>query len=67
MQVLSFNAESPEQHATLVALFDRTDEYAQAIRRLEALKNELPEAVRARSAATVGECGSGEVATISRT
>ena len=42
VQVLSFNAESPEQHATLVALFDRTDEYAQAIRRLEALKNELP-------------------------
>lgn len=39
--VLSFDAESPEQHAELVTLFDRTDEYAEAIRRLEELKAEL--------------------------
>ena len=41
VQVLSFDAESPEQNAELVALFDRTEEYAQAIERLDALKAEL--------------------------
>lgn len=41
VQVLSFDAESSEQNAELVALFDRTEEYAQAIRRVEGLKGEL--------------------------
>jgi hypothetical protein len=41
VQVLSFDAESPEQHADFVALFDRAAEYAEAIRRVEALKREL--------------------------
>jgi hypothetical protein len=41
VQVLSFDAESAEQSAELVALFDRTDEYAEAIERLGALKSEL--------------------------
>jgi hypothetical protein len=41
VQVLSFDAESAEQHAELVALFDRTNEYAESIERLEALKSEL--------------------------
>jgi hypothetical protein len=41
VQVLSFDAESPEQHADFVALFDRAAEYAEAIRRVEALKSEL--------------------------
>lgn len=41
VQVLSFDAESPEQNAELVALFDRTDEYAEAIGRLGELKREL--------------------------
>jgi hypothetical protein len=41
VQVLSFDAESAEQNAELVALFDRTDEYAEAIQRLDALKGEL--------------------------
>ena len=41
VQVLSFDAESAEQSAELVALFDRTDEYGVAIQRLEALKSEL--------------------------
>jgi hypothetical protein len=41
VQVLSFDAESAEQSAELVALFDRTDEYAEAIQRLDALKSEL--------------------------
>src|SRR5215472_8535539 len=41
VQVLSFDAESPEQNAELVALFDRTEDYAEAIERLEALKREL--------------------------
>jgi hypothetical protein len=41
MQVLSFDAESPEQQAELVGLFDRTDEYAESIQRLDALKSEL--------------------------
>jgi hypothetical protein len=41
VQVLSFNAESPEQNAALVALFDRTMEYAEGIERLDALKNEV--------------------------
>jgi hypothetical protein len=40
-QVLSFDAESPEQNAELVALFDRTEDYAEGIERLEALKGEL--------------------------
>jgi hypothetical protein len=39
--VLSFDAESPEQNAELVALFDRTGEYSEAIQRLEALKTEF--------------------------
>ena len=41
VQVLSFDAESPEQHAEFLALFDRTDEYAELIGRLEALKTEF--------------------------
>ena len=41
VQLLSFDAESSEQNAELVALFDRTDEYAEAIRGLDALKGEL--------------------------
>ena len=41
VQVLSFDAESTEQNAELVALFDRTEEYAEAIDRLGALKSAL--------------------------
>ncbi len=41
VQILSFDAESPEQHAEFVALFDRTEEYSEAIGRLEALTREL--------------------------
>jgi hypothetical protein len=41
VQVLSFDAESAEQNAELVALFDRTEEYAEAIQRMEVLKGEL--------------------------
>ena len=41
VQVLSFDAESPEQNAELVARFDRTEDYAEAIERLDALKREL--------------------------
>jgi len=41
VQVLSFDAETSEQNTELVALFDRTDEYAEAIQRLDALKSEL--------------------------
>ena len=41
VQVLSFDAESAEQNAELMALFDRTEEYAGAIERLETLKGEL--------------------------
>jgi len=41
VQVLSFDAESPEQSSELVALFDRTEDYAEAIERLDALKGKL--------------------------
>jgi hypothetical protein len=41
VQVLSFDAESPEQNAELVALCGRTGDYAEAIERLDALKGEL--------------------------
>ena len=41
VQVLSFDAQSDEQNAELVALFDRTEEYGETIRRLNALKGEL--------------------------
>src|ERR1700739_816340 len=41
VQVLSFDGESAAQHAELVTLFDRSDDYAEAIRRLETLKSEL--------------------------
>src|SRR5215831_2746336 len=41
VQVLSFDAESPEQNAELIALFDRAADYAGAIERLEVLKGEL--------------------------
>ena len=59
VQVLSFDAESPEQNAELMALFDRTEEYGEAIQRLDALKRELakliePEA-RQRLASIVRE------------
>src|ERR1700751_3962660 len=40
VQVLSFDAESSEQNPELVALFDRTADYAEAIERLDALKGE---------------------------
>jgi hypothetical protein len=39
--ILSLDADSPEQHAALIALFDRTAEYAEAIRRLDSIKREL--------------------------
>jgi hypothetical protein len=42
VQVLSFDAESAEQNAELVAFFDRTSEYAEGIQSLDALKAELP-------------------------
>jgi len=41
VQILSFDPESAEQNAQLVALFDRTDEYAEAIANVEKLKGEL--------------------------
>jgi hypothetical protein len=41
VQILSFDPESAEQNAELVALFNRTDEYAEAIARVETLKGEL--------------------------
>jgi hypothetical protein len=41
VQLLSFDAESPQQNAELVALFDRTEEYSDAIQRLDALKKEV--------------------------
>jgi hypothetical protein len=59
VQMLSFDAESPAQQAQFVALFNRTEEYAEASERLEALKRELvrlaePEA-RQRLAAVARE------------
>ena len=41
VQVLSFDAESPEQNAELVALFHRTEDKEEGIERLDALKREL--------------------------
>lgn len=41
VHVLSFDADSPQQNAALMQLFDRSDEYAQAIGRLNGLKGEL--------------------------
>lgn len=40
-QVLSFDADSAEQNTELVALFDRAEEYAEAIKELAALSGEL--------------------------
>lgn len=42
VQIVSLDAESSEQNAVLVALFDRTSEYQDAIGRLETFKRELP-------------------------
>ncbi len=42
-QVLSFDAESSDQQSELVALFDRTGEYSEAIQGLEQLKTEFAE------------------------
>jgi len=41
VQIVSFDAESDEQTAQLVALFDRTDDYADAVLRLRTLKGDL--------------------------
>src|SRR5215470_16558046 len=41
VQILSFDGESEQQNAELVALFDRTSEYAEAIQQLDALKSSL--------------------------
>ena len=41
VQLLSFDAESTEQNVELVALFDRTEEYSEAIQRLDVLKKEI--------------------------
>jgi len=49
VQVLSFDAESPEQNAELMALFDRTEEYGEAIQRLDALKRELAKLTEAEA------------------
>jgi len=57
VQVLSFDAESPEQNAELVALFDRTEDYAEAIQRLDAVKGEftkLTEPEARQRLATIG-------------
>lgn len=40
--IVSLEADSPQQQATFVALFDRTAEYQEAHRDLEALKRSLP-------------------------
>src|SRR5262249_17118243 len=40
--VVSFEANSPEQQAAIVELFDRTGEYGEVIQRLDALKGKLP-------------------------
>jgi len=42
IQILCLDTESEEQSASLVALFDRTPEHARLVRRLDALKRELP-------------------------
>jgi hypothetical protein len=63
VHILSFDSDSPDQHSTLVALFDRTAEYQEAIGRLTALKREfakLKEAEARQRLATV----SREVAAI---
>jgi|SRR6185312_12357 len=41
VHILTLNAESAAQQTAFVALFDRAPEYAEAIRRLAALKSEL--------------------------
>jgi len=41
VQVLTFDADSAAQNAELMALFDRTADYAEAIQGLDALKGEL--------------------------
>ena len=41
VHILAFDADSAEQTATFVALFDRTAEYVDAIRSVDALKAEL--------------------------
>ena len=41
VQIVSFNAETAEQNAALIAMFDRTAEYGEAIQRLDELKREL--------------------------
>src|SRR5215469_523207 len=41
VQILSFDAESDEQNAELTKLFNRTEDYAEAIERLGALRSEL--------------------------
>ena len=40
--IVSFEADSPHQQATLIALFDRTPEYTEASRDLETLKRSFP-------------------------
>jgi hypothetical protein len=40
--ILTFEASSPAQNESLVALFDRTAEYVEVIQRLNALKKKLP-------------------------
>lgn len=40
--ILSLDADSPDQSAALLALFDRTAEYTEAMARLDALKREFP-------------------------
>jgi len=42
VHILTFDADSEEQNATLAALFDRTTEYREAVSSLEALKREIP-------------------------
>ena len=41
-QIVSFEADTPEQQAAFIALFDRTAEYQEAKRNLEALKRSFP-------------------------
>jgi hypothetical protein len=57
IQILAFDAQSKEQGGTLIALFDRTDEYAEVKEQLDALKRELPKSRESESRQRLANIG----------
>ena len=64
--LLSFDAESPQQNTELIALFDRSAEYAEAIQRLDELKAQFPKLTEVEARQQLAAAGREIAAIVAR-